>query len=117
VPGAAPRSRADSGTTSRSWLLPARPWPACLRRTPSTSGKRRSASSLPFPLLSDADLRFAHALRLPVFRAGGQTLLKRLTLIVRDGVVEKVFYPVFPPDRHAEEVLGWLRRENDVSGD
>jgi len=72
---------------------------------------------LPFPLLSDAHLRFAHALRLPVFRAGGQTLLKRLTLIVRDGVIEKVFYPVFPPDRHAEEVLGWIRGENEVSRD
>jgi peroxiredoxin len=72
---------------------------------------------LPFPLLSDAHLRFAHALRLPVFRAGGQTLLKRLTLIVRDGVIEKVFYPVFPPDRHAEEVLGWIQREDEASGD
>jgi peroxiredoxin len=72
---------------------------------------------LSFPLLSDAELRLAYALRLPVFRAGGQTLLKRLTLIVRDGAVEKVFYPVFPPDRHAEEVLGWIQRENEVSGD
>jgi peroxiredoxin len=72
---------------------------------------------LPFHLLSDAELRLTHALRLPVFRAGGQTLLKRLTLIVRDGVIEKVFYPVFPPDRHAEEVLGWIQRENEVSGD
>jgi peroxiredoxin len=87
--------------------------------TQDTEYQREAAERLllPFPLLSDADLRFADALRLPVFRAGGQTLLKRLTLIVRDGVVEKVFYPVFPPDRHAEEVLGWLRRENDVSGD
>jgi peroxiredoxin len=72
---------------------------------------------LPFPLLSDADLQLADALRLPVFSAGGQTLLKRLTLIVRDGVVEKVFYPVFPPDRHAEEVLAWIQRDNEVSGD
>ncbi len=64
---------------------------------------------LPFPLLSDADLRLAEALRLPTFRVGGHVLLKRLTLVARDGVVEKVFYPVFPPDRHAQEVLTWVR--------
>ncbi|MBX6343058.1 MAG: peroxiredoxin [Thermomicrobiaceae bacterium] len=63
---------------------------------------------LPFPLLSDAELRFARALRLPTFTVDGMTLIKRLTLVVRDGRVEHVFYPVFPPDRHAEEVLAWL---------
>ena len=63
---------------------------------------------LPFALLSDADLAFAHALRLPTFEVAGMTLIKRLTLIVRDGRIEKVFYPVFPPDTHAETVLGWL---------
>ncbi|MGH2556375.1 MAG: hypothetical protein ACRDHO_11735 [Actinomycetota bacterium] len=65
--------------------------------------------SLPFPLLSDADLQLSDALRLPTFLAGGQVLLKRLTLIVRDHIVEKVFYPVFPPDSHAGEVLDWIR--------
>jgi peroxiredoxin len=64
---------------------------------------------LPFPLLSDAKLRLASALQFPTFQAGGQTLLKRLTLVVRDGHVEKVFYPVFPPDGHAEDVLGWIQ--------
>jgi len=64
---------------------------------------------LPFPLLSDAALELCTALRLPTFRAGGHVLLKRLTLVVRAGVVEAVFYPVFPPDGHAEEVLQWLR--------
>ena len=64
---------------------------------------------LPFPLLSDADLELTEALRLPTFRAGGQVLLKRLTLVVRAGLVESVFYPVFPPDRHAEEVVRWFR--------
>jgi peroxiredoxin len=70
---------------------------------------------LPFPLLSDADLRLAGALRLPIFHVGGVTLLKRLTLIVRDGVVEKVFYPVFPPDGHAAEVLAWIQGRNGGS--
>lgn len=64
---------------------------------------------LPFPLLSDADLRLTEALRLPTFHTGGHLLLKRFTLVVRDGVVEKVFYPVFPPDSHAQEVLGWMQ--------
>lgn len=64
---------------------------------------------LPFPLLSDANLRLADALRFPTFEVGGHVLLKRLTLIVRDGLVEKVFYPVFPPDSHAKEVLGWIQ--------
>lgn len=64
---------------------------------------------LPFPLLSDTELKLATALRLPTFEAGGEVLLKRLTLVVQDGQVEKVFYPVFPPDGHAEEVLDWIR--------
>ncbi|WP_426595370.1 peroxiredoxin [Cellulomonas sp. McL0617] len=63
---------------------------------------------LPFALLSDEHRLLATALRLPTFEAGGEALLRRLTMIVRDGVVEKVFYPVFPPDAHAAEVLAWL---------
>jgi peroxiredoxin len=65
--------------------------------------------ALPFPLLSDPTLELARALRLPTFDAAGETLLKRLTLVVADGRVDHVFYPVFPPDRHAAEVLAWLR--------
>jgi peroxiredoxin len=79
--------------------------------TQSTAYQREAAErlNLPFPVLSDADLRLAGALGLPTFRAGGQVLLKRLTLIVRGNVVENVFYPVFPPDGHAGEVLDWIR--------
>jgi len=64
---------------------------------------------LPFPLLSDARLELARALELPTFDVAGLILLKRLTLIVREGGVEHAFYPVFPPDAHAAEVLAWLR--------
>jgi len=64
---------------------------------------------LPFELLSDEKLAFAKALKLPTFSVDRMTLVKRLTLIVRDGVIEKVFYPVFPPDRNAPEVVSWLR--------
>ena len=65
---------------------------------------------LPFPVLSDEDLELTHALRLPTFETSGWTLLKRLTLVVDDGRIEHVFYPVFPPDAHAAEVLSWLDR-------
>lgn len=64
---------------------------------------------LPFPLLSDADLRLATALRLPTFTVDGMVLIKRMALILRDGVIEHVFYPVFPPDRNAADVLAWLQ--------
>jgi peroxiredoxin len=64
---------------------------------------------VPFEVLSDADLRLVRALRLPTFEASGSTLVKRLTLVIRDGAIEHVFYPVFPPDTHAGEVLDWLR--------
>jgi len=63
---------------------------------------------LPFAILSDAKLRLTRAWRLPTFEAAGQTLLRRLTIVIRDGRVEHLWYPVFPPDRHAEEVLDWL---------
>ena len=65
---------------------------------------------LPFPMLSDESFLLTHALGLPTFEAAGRALLRRLTMVVRDGVVEKVFYPVFPPDQHAAEVLAWLVR-------
>jgi peroxiredoxin len=64
---------------------------------------------LPFEVLSDANLRFATALRLPTFEADGMRLIKRLTLVVRGGAIEHVFYPVFPPDQSAIEVVRWLR--------
>jgi peroxiredoxin len=63
---------------------------------------------LPFPLLSDDDLQLTHALGLPTHAVAGHTLIKRLTLVVRDGRIEHVFYPVFPPDTHASNVLEWL---------
>jgi peroxiredoxin len=64
---------------------------------------------LPFEILSDPDLEVADALRLPTFTADGRRLYKRLTLVVADGRIEHAFYPIFPPDRHAAEVLQWLR--------
>ena len=65
---------------------------------------------LPFELLSDFDLRFTKMLKLPMFEIEGIQLLKRVTLIAKDGKVVKVFYPVFPPDGNAYEVVDWLQR-------
>jgi peroxiredoxin len=63
---------------------------------------------IPFPLLSDSTLKLVPALRLPTFLAGGMTLYKRLTFVAEGGRIVKAFYPVFPPDRNAGEVLAWL---------
>lgn len=65
--------------------------------------------ALPYDLVSDSALRLKHELGLPTFEADGMELFKRLTMIVNDGRIEKVFYPVFPPDRNADGVLAWLR--------
>ncbi len=86
--------------------------------TQDTAYQREAAERLrlPFALLSDERLEFARAMRLPTFEAGGMELLKRLTLVLRDGIVEHVFYPVFPPDRSAADVIAWLSGEGRPSG-
>jgi len=66
---------------------------------------------LPFPILSDAALTLTQAMKLPTFSAAGMTLLKRMALVIDDGRIVKTFYPVFPPDKNAEEVIAWLRAE------
>ena len=66
---------------------------------------------LPFPILSDAELNFALKLYLPMFMTSGMTLLARMALVIEDGVIAKVFYPVFPPDKNAAEVVAWLRSQ------
>jgi peroxiredoxin len=80
--------------------------------TQDTGYQREAAERLhlPFPLLSDERLLFTKALNLPTFEVESMTLLRRLTLVVRDGFVEHVFYPVFPPDKNADEVIDWLRK-------
>jgi peroxiredoxin len=66
---------------------------------------------LPFTLLSDASHAFGKEMNLPTFESDGMKLLKRLTMIIRDGIVIQTFYPVFPPDRNANDVIAWLRSE------
>lgn len=84
--------------------------------TQNTAYQREASERLhlPFELLSDETLAFAEALRLPTFEADGMTLIKRLTLVVDDGRITKVFYPVFPPNRSAEEVIEWLSADVTV---
>jgi peroxiredoxin len=74
---------------------------------------------VPFEILSDRDLALTHALRLPTFEypiAGGgpTTLIRRMAWYVERGRIERMWYPVFPPDRNAETVLGWLRERARV---
>lgn len=80
--------------------------------TQGTAHQREFAArlKLPFALLSDQDLRLQSALRLPTFSTGGVTYLKRLTMVVRDGRIARVIYPVHPPDTHAREMVDVLTR-------
>lgn len=79
--------------------------------TQDTEYQREAAARLhlPFPLLSDADFHLTEALHLPTFEVEGMTLIKRMTWIVREGRIEHVFYPVFPPDQNATDVIAWVK--------
>jgi peroxiredoxin len=78
-------------------------------QSPAEQGEFAEREHIPFPLLSDAGLHLAEALGLPTFEAADMTLYKRLTFVAEAGEIVKAFYPVFPPDRDAGEVLSWLR--------
>ena len=80
--------------------------------TQDTAYQQEAANRLhlPFAILSDDKLAFTRALKLPTFSVDGMTLLKRMALVIDDGVITKAFYPVFPPDKNAEEVIAWLQR-------
>ena len=77
-------------------------------QSPESQAEIATRLQLPFALLSDEKLDFARALSLPTFEADGMTLIRRLTLVVTEGVIEKVFYPVFPPNQSADQVIVWL---------
>ena len=78
-------------------------------QSPEEQGEFAKREHIPFPLLSDSGLRLRDELRLPTFEVDGMTLYKRLTFVAEAGQIAKAFYPVFPPDRNAGEVLAWLR--------
>ena len=79
--------------------------------TQDTAYQQEAATRLhlPFAILSDEKLALTKTLRLPTFTVAGMTLLKRMALVIDDGVITKAFYPVFPPDQNAAEVIGWLQ--------
>ena len=77
-------------------------------QTPEAQKEASTRLALPYPLLSDADHSFSTALKLPMLEVNGIKLIKRLTLIIKDGVILKFFYPVFPPDKNVVEVMNWL---------
>jgi peroxiredoxin len=79
--------------------------------TQDTAYQQEAATRLhlPFAILSDEKLRLTKALNLPTFTTSSMTLLKRMALVIDDGIIVKAFYPVFPPDKNAEEVVAWLR--------
>jgi peroxiredoxin len=66
-------------------------------------------NEMPFPVIADPDRRLGAALDLPTFEIAGLALYKRLTLVAEDARIAKVFYPVFPPDANAADVVDWLR--------
>ncbi len=76
-----------------------------------TAYQREAAERLhlPFPLLSDEDLALTRAARLPTFVFNGMTLIRRMAAVIDDGRITQLFYPVFPPDRSAGDVVAWLR--------
>jgi peroxiredoxin len=79
--------------------------------TQDTAYQQEAASRLhlPFPILSDEKLALTKALKLPTFNAAGMTLLKRMALVIDDGIITKAFYPVFPPDQSAAQVIAWIQ--------
>jgi peroxiredoxin len=82
-------------------------------QSPGEQSEFAEREHIPFPLLSDSGLRLRDALSLPTFEVEGMTLYKRLTLVIEGGKIAKAFYPVFPPDRNAAEVLAWLVTPTD----
>jgi len=79
--------------------------------TQNTEYQKEAVSRLhlPFPLVSDSSLKFIQALNIPTLEVSGMTLSKRVTVIANHGVIEKVFYPVFPPNENADEVIKYLK--------
>jgi peroxiredoxin len=85
--------------------------------TQSSDYQREAAERLhlPFALLSDEQVRLTRAMHLPTFETSGMTLLKRFTLVIDNGTVTHVFYPVFPPDQSAADVLAWLTSDRGTA--
>ena len=106
---AARRSRARSATMRRSWPSSARSSPGSRRRRSTTRSSSRSGTTSRIPSSPTRSCGSARRCGLPTFDVEGVTLYKRITLVVEACAIAKVFYPVFPPDKNADEVVAWLR--------
>ena len=84
-------------------------------QTPAEQAEFAQREHIPYPLLSDRELELADAMGLPTFETSGLELYKRLTFVAEEGRIVKVFYPVFPPDRNAGDVLAWLEALQSLS--
>lgn len=78
-------------------------------QSPTVQSEFVGRNHIPFQILSDAEYRLTDELSLPTFEFDGERLIKRMAMIIRQSKIEKVFYPVFPPDKNADEVLAWLK--------
>jgi peroxiredoxin len=81
-------------------------------QSPAVQAEFVERNHIPFTVLSDSKYELTERLRLPTFVFEGERLIKRMALFINDGKIQKVFYPVFPPDRNAEEVLNWLQAQS-----
>lgn len=81
-------------------------------QSPTVQKEFVQRNHIPFPILSDSQYLLTDQLNLPTFVFEGERLIKRMAFVVKKGTIEKVFYPVFPPDKNAEEVLTWLKENN-----
>jgi peroxiredoxin len=77
-------------------------------QSPAVQAEFVQRNHIPFPILSDSKYEFTDRLNLPTFEFEGERLIKRMAFYIKNGKIQKVFYPVFPPDKNAEEVLAWL---------
>lgn len=85
-------------------------------QSPEEQSEAASRLHLPYELLSDQDFAFTDVIGLPTFHARDRRLIKRVTLIMHDGEIVKYFYPVFPPDQNARQVLDWLKHIKPIAG-
>jgi peroxiredoxin len=83
-----------------------------------SSADQKEASdrlALPYELLSDSGFELTHAMNLPTFMYHSSVFIKRITVIARDGVIMKTFYPVFPPDKNVDDVIAWIEQNTNIS--
>lgn len=81
-------------------------------QAPAVQKEFAQRNHITFPIISDSQLKLTEHLKLPTFDFEGEKLIKRMAFFIKDGIIQKVFYPVFPPDKNAEHVLAWLNTQD-----